>query len=204
MNPVRLTDYAACEAALKNSDLRQALYDAGSILMQDVLVNLHGDAHRQRRGVEGQLFRRSFFRQLEKDILPALVNQTLERELTLGDVDLRELSYRLMLHLSLLFTGIDRVRGTDEESAHLGSLLVRLGQAATLGQYQGDEKAAILADIEAAMATFDADYFQPSKARRLAAIEAAVASGRPTCELCGFPKHEDHVCPRSNGHGTKA
>ena len=39
-----------------------------------------------------------------------------------------------------------------------------------------------------------------SLARHAAGV---VASGRPTCELCGFPKDEDHVCPRSNGHSRK-
>ena len=51
--PIRLTAYNDCEAALKNSDLRQSLYDAGSILMEKVLVNLHGEEHKARRSIEG-------------------------------------------------------------------------------------------------------------------------------------------------------
>lgn len=36
------------------------------------------------------------------------------------------------------------------------------------------------------------------------ALHAAdvVSAGRPTCELCGNPKDDPHICPRSNGHRT--
>jgi len=39
-----------------------------------------------------------------------------------------------------------------------------------------------------------------TRARTLAKHAAeVVAAGRPSCELCGFPKGPKHVCPRSNG-----
>lgn len=39
-----------------------------------------------------------------------------------------------------------------------------------------------------------------TRARTLARHAAEiVAAGRPSCELCGFPKGPNHVCPRSNG-----
>ena len=58
----RVDTFKAAESALRQSDLRQSLYDEGGILMDKVLVTLHGDEHRLRRTVESQLFRRNFFR----------------------------------------------------------------------------------------------------------------------------------------------
>ena len=78
-----------------------------------------------------------------------------------------------MLNVSLLFAGIDRQAGTQAEAKALSDLLVRLGQAATLGQYTGDQHAAVVRDIEAAMEEFDRLYLQPSKARRLAILQSA-------------------------------
>ena len=41
--------YEGARDAFRQKQLRQALYDAGEVVMADVLVNLHGDAHRSRR-----------------------------------------------------------------------------------------------------------------------------------------------------------
>lgn len=44
-----------------------------------------------------------------------------------------------------------------------------------------------------------------TRMRSLASHAAeVVAAGRPTCELCGNPKDDPHVCPRSNGHSAPA
>ena len=50
--------YEGARDAFRQKQLRQALYDAGEVVMADVLVNLHGDAHRSRRRLENRLFRR--------------------------------------------------------------------------------------------------------------------------------------------------
>jgi uncharacterized repeat protein (TIGR03847 family) len=35
----------------------------------------------------------------------------------------------------------------------------------------------------------------------IAEIGELVASGRPTCDLCGYPLDPSgHICPKSNGH----
>ena len=133
MTTHRLTQYHLCEEALKLPDLRQALYDEGAILMRDVLVNLHGEAHKARRRVEGQLFRRAYFRRLEMEVLPALMARALAERAEDEHLELKSLAYDLMLNVSLLFAGIDRQAGTQAEAKALSDLLVRLGQAATLG-----------------------------------------------------------------------
>ncbi len=175
-DPIRLTGYKECEAALKNSDLRQALYDAGGILMEKALVNLHGDEHKNRRSVEGLLFRRSFFRLYESEVLPPLIEATLARLGPGKPYDLKDISYRIMLHVSLSFSGIDRLQGTDEESEALNQLLIRLGQAATLGQYTGDEHDRLVMDIESAISEFEQSFFMPSRRKREQLI-ARVDSG---------------------------
>lgn len=39
-----------------------------------------------------------------------------------------------------------------------------------------------------------------TRARTLARhAREVVAAGRPSCELCGFPKGANHICPRTNG-----
>lgn len=43
-----VTSFAEARECYRNKNLRQALYDAGEVIMSDVVVNLHGDEHRVR------------------------------------------------------------------------------------------------------------------------------------------------------------
>ena len=173
MKSHRVQTYYDVEAALRQNDLKQALYDEGGILMDKVLVTLHGDEHRNRRAVESQLFRRNFFRFYESEVFPVLLNETLEQFLTTSALDLKTLGYRVMVHLSLSFAGIDRIDGSLEEADAQHRLLIQLGQAATLGQYKGDRQQ-VLDEISAAIREFEERFFKPSRARR----EALIASFR--------------------------
>ena len=51
-----IDNYKAASLALRDKNLRQALYDEGSIIMKDVLVNLHGEQHKSRRMLETKVF----------------------------------------------------------------------------------------------------------------------------------------------------
>ena len=124
----RVSAYHDVEHALRITDLKQSLYDEGKILMDKVLVTLHGDAHRQRRSIESQLFRKNFFRVYENEVFPDLLSETLNQFLTESALDLKELGYRIMVHLSLSFAGIDRIDGTVEEADAQHRLLIQLGQ----------------------------------------------------------------------------
>ena len=165
----RVSRYHDVEHALRINDLKQSLYDEGKILMDKVLVTLHGDEHRQRRSIESQLFRKNFFRVYESQVFPGLLSETLEQFLTGSSLDLKELGYRIMVHLSLSFAGIDRVEGTVEEADAQHRLLIQLGQAATIGQFKGDREP-ILQEIREAIDEFRERFFLPSRARRLALI----------------------------------
>ena len=47
-----MKDYQQAAKMLRDTNLRQGLYDEGAVLMEGVLVNLHGEKHRARRGLE--------------------------------------------------------------------------------------------------------------------------------------------------------
>ena len=165
----RVSRYHEVEHALRINDLKQSLYDEGKILMDKVLVTLHGDEHRQRRSIESQLFRKNFFRIYENQVFPGLLQETLDQFLTASSLDLKELGYRIMVHLSLSFAGIDRVEGTVEEADAQHRLLIQLGQAATIGQFKGDREP-IFQEIREAIDEFRERFFLPSRSRRLALI----------------------------------
>ena len=166
----RVSTYLDVEHALRITDLKQSLYDEGKILMDKVLVTLHGDEHRQRRSIESQLFRKNFFRVYENEVFPDLLRETLDQFLTDSSLDLKELGYRIMVHLSLSFAGIDRIDGTVEEADAQHRLLIQLGQAATIGQFKGDREP-IFQEIREAIDEFRERFFLPSRARRLAILE---------------------------------
>ena len=166
----RVSAYHDVEHALRITDLKQSLYDEGKILMDKVLVTLHGDEHRQRRSIESQLFRKNFFRVYENEVFPNLLGETLDQFLTETSLDLKELGYRIMVHLSLSFAGIDRIDGTVEEADAQHRLLIQLGQAATIGQFKGDREP-IFQEIREAIDEFRERFFLPSRARRLALLE---------------------------------
>ena len=63
--------FTGARHAYREKDLRQALYDAGEVVMADVLVNLHGDEHRARRRLENRLFRRDTHRRVRGVDVPA-------------------------------------------------------------------------------------------------------------------------------------
>ena len=161
----RVDKFTDVEHTLRQNDLKQSLYDSGGILMDKVLVTLHGDEHRVRRTVESQLFKRNFFRFYESDIFPALLKETLDQFFNGDELDLKELGYRIMVHLSLSLAGIDRTDGSVEEADAQHRLLIKLGQAATIGQYKGDRQP-ILDEIAAALHEFETRFFKPSRARR--------------------------------------
>ena len=76
MNTHTIKGYKQAADTLRMPDLRQALYDDGAILMEKVLVNLHGDEHRRRRNVEAKVLRRDYFRWYETEVFPKTLKET--------------------------------------------------------------------------------------------------------------------------------
>ncbi len=176
MASIVVSGYQLANETLRMADLRQALYDEGAILMDKVLVNLHGQEHRQRRNIETKVFRRDFFQWYETQVFPQTLKETLAPYLASGKTDLVDFGFRVMMNLTADFSGVDRPLRTPEETAQLLHILRTFGKAATLGQALGD-KEAIKAEIQQAMDEFDQVFFRPSMQRRQTLL-AELASGQ--------------------------
>ena len=183
---IELTDYKTCEAALKEPDLKQSLYDQGAIVMDQVLVNLHGEAHRTRRLAEMRVFRRDFFRRYEQDVIPTIFAEVMAGIEPGQDVDLVELGYRFMVYLAMNFAGIDLRQRSATEFDELIRMLRTFGMAATLGQSKTSAaaQASARAEIAQTLQDFDVQFFTPSAQRRSALLEQ-VESG--TLSSDGLP-----------------
>ena len=107
---ITVTTYDAARDAFRHKQLRQALYDAGDVVMADVLVNLHGDAHRSRRRLENRLFRRDTQTRYEQKLFPPIVAETLTPHLAEGRAELVALSHQMMMNLAASTAGVWKSR----------------------------------------------------------------------------------------------
>lgn len=168
--------YAEAMDALKAPALRQALYDAGARVMQDALITLHGDAHRQRRIVELGVFGRGFFRTYTREVFAPNLEQVLAPYLEAGRADVIELGYRLSMNLTADFAGIDRPANDIAETESLLALVRKFSEGATLVHSTRDP-AVVNREVDTAMAIFDQRFFMPSIERRRRLIEQAEVAG---------------------------
>ena len=122
----RVSAYHEVEHALI-TDLKQSLYDEGKILMDKVLVTLHGDEHRQVARSKASCSARTFLGSMRMR-WPQFAQRNTGPILTEASLDLKELGYRIMVHLSLSFAGIDRITGPSRRRTP-APLLIQLGQA---------------------------------------------------------------------------
>lgn len=157
--------YDAGSRVLRHPQLAQSLYDDGAVIMADVLLVLHGAAHKARRATELQLFRRNYFRYYEGEVFPATLAQTMAPFVRAGRADLIELGYRVTLNLSADFAGIDRPQRTEAETEALLALVMKFSEGATLVHSTRD-KDTVRAEVRAALAEFDRRHYQPSLERR--------------------------------------
>ena len=123
-NVITITDYEEARQALRHKDLRQALYDAGEVVMADVLVNLHGDEHRARRRLENRLFRKDTHTHYERDLFPTVVDTTLMPYAEQGHAELVKVSHQMMMNLAALTAGVDRPLQTPDETFRLYAYLM--------------------------------------------------------------------------------
>jgi cytochrome P450 len=160
-----ISGYAAATETLADKQLAQSLYDEGAVIMADVLLVLHGAAHRARRGLELRVFRRDFSRYYEQVVFPNTLAQTIAPYELQGCADLIELGYAVTLNLTADFAGIDRPRRDALETKDLLRLVMAFSEGATLVHSTRD-KDAVRGEVRAALAEFDALFYQPSLARR--------------------------------------
>ena len=169
MNEHRLTAYHDVYRALCNPQLVQALYDQGGVVMDDVLLTLHGDAHKARRHLELRVFRRDFFRHYEHEVFPRTLADALAPLVAAGHADLVEFGYRVTMNLTADFAGIDRPQRSPGETAALLELVKKFSEGATLVHSTRDA-ATVRAEVRDALAHFDRQFLTPSIARRRALL----------------------------------
>ncbi len=179
MNGVRqliVDRWDTAREALRQRHLRQALYDAGEVVMADVLVNLHGVEHRDRRRLENRLFRRDTHEHYERVLFPPIVASTLGPHAESGRAELVGLSHQVMMNLAATTAGVDRPRGTAEETDRLYRAMMQFIEGATLAHHRGD-RSVVRDRVALALEEFDAEFVAPSVQRRLELI-AGLESGR--------------------------
>ena len=173
----RTTTWAEALEAYRHPDLRQALFDK-SVFMEDVLINLHGPEHRERRRMESPIFRRSQLMAYERDEFPDVVRTTLAPHLTTGRCELLAFGHRVMLNLSCVNAGIDRDLEDPDQTEGLLAILDEFVEGARIDHHQGD-KDAKRAEIAAALAEFERDFVAPSIRSRRHGDVAGSASKDP-------------------------
>ena len=170
MNEIVITTPDDAREVYRHKQLRQALYDAGEVVMEDVVVNLHGDEHRQRRRLENRLFRRDTFYEYEREMFPAIIQQTVDPYLTEGKAELVDFGHQLMMNLAALTAGVDRPLGTYEETSRLYDYLTTFIDGATLGFYVGDVDAK-RREVEVKLEEFDKEFLEPGITLRTQLLE---------------------------------
>jgi len=166
-----ISGYRACEAALRNPELKQALYDAGAVVMEGVLLTLHGEAHAERRAVEVRVFRRNFLQHYAREVYPVTLEETLRPFIAAGRGDLIELGYRATVNLTADFAGIDRPERTVAETESLIRLVKSFSEGATMVHSTRD-RGELEAEVRASLEQFDREFHAPSAARRRALLAA--------------------------------
>lgn len=142
-----ISSFAQAREVYRERDLRQGLYDAGAVIMDGVLVNLHGEEHKRRRRIENRTFRRATFDHYENDLFPGIVERTLAPHAAKGHTDLVGFGHELMLSLAAVTAGVDRPAGDAEETARLHEYVKYFIEGATLVHSNRDreERSAIIA-----------------------------------------------------------
>ena len=97
-DPLIISSWAPAREAYRSKHLRQGLYDGG-VVMENVLINLHGVEHRDRRRLENPLFRRDILFGYERDSFPAVLQARLASGIESGQLELLSFGHRVMLEL---------------------------------------------------------------------------------------------------------
>ena len=182
MKTITITAYQAAAETLADKQLAQSLYDEGAVITADVLLVLHGAAHRARRGLELRVFRRDFSRYYEQEVFPATLAQTIAPFEVQGHADLIQLGYAVTLNLTADFAGIDRPLRSAEETNNLLRLVSVFSEGATLVHSTRD-KNAVRAEVRAALVEFERLFYQPSLARRRMLLDKLAAGAITDGEL---------------------
>ena len=169
-HPLIIADWHLAREAYRSRFLRQGLYDGG-VVMQNVLINLHGTKHRDRRRLENPLFRRDVLFEYERTSFPTVLAARLRLHLKGDRLDLLPFGHGVMLELAAVNAGIDLDIGDADATAELNRQLLVFIEGARILHYTGD-KAAKERDISDALRDFDVRFVTPAVERRRALIRS--------------------------------
>ena len=155
---------------LRIKDLKQSLYDDGEVIMDQVLVCLHGEEHKKRRKLENKIFTREVFKYYENEVFPRTISETIEPYIEMGKMDLVDYGFRVLLNLTADFSGVDRPEKTKKETETLLSLLKIFASGATLHHSTRDHEE-VKEEVRNALSEFDGQFLKPSIERRKQLIE---------------------------------
>ena len=165
MTQYEISDYETIKKALVNRDMKQALYDDGKVIMDGVLLTLHGEEHHKRRKLEHKVFQRDFFKYYEHQLFPKTLEETLQPFIKKKSADLIDFGYRITMNLTADFAGIDRPEKSPKETENLLSLVKIFSQGATLVHSKRSHQE-VNEEVIDALENFEKDFLNPSKTKR--------------------------------------
>jgi cytochrome P450 len=166
---VHLESFQEVREALRQDDLRQALYNEAPF-MQEALISLHGDGHRRRRRAEQPLFSRDALGLRETTVV-AIAERTLRPFREAGKADLMRFGREVSVNLASSIAGIDRPAQTAAETAELLDLIQAFSESSTVANSRRDPDA-VRSDAEAAWKRYLDLYLDPSIERRRRLLES--------------------------------
>ena len=178
--------------ALRIKDLKQSLYDDGEVIMDQVLVCLHGEEHKKRRKLENKIFTREVFKYYENEVFPRTINETLEPYIESGKMDLVDYGFRVLLNLTADFSGVDRPEKTKKETEILLGLLKIFASGATLHHSTRDHEE-VKNEVRNALKSFDKQFLKPSIERRKNLIKKQAYEDLPSDILTVLLMNEDDL-----------
>jgi len=178
--------------ALRIKDLKQSLYDDGEVIMDQVLVCLHGEEHKKRRKLENKIFTREVFKYYENEVFPRTINETLEPYKESGKMDLVDYGFRVLLNLTADFSGVDRPEKTKKETETLLGLLKIFASGATLHHSTRDHEE-VKNEVRNALKSFDEQFLKPSIERRKSLIKKQAYEDLPSDILTVLLMNEDDL-----------
>ena len=170
-DPATVDGYQRAFDTLCDKRLAQSMYGECDILMQDVLLTLHGDDHTVRRALEMQLFKRDFIRYYEREVYPITLAATLNPYLIKGKMDLVEFGGRVNINLSADLAGIDRDPDSADELDMLLSISKKFSEGATLF-HSTRNKDEVRLEVEETLSLFQEKFLTPSWKRREALLSS--------------------------------
>jgi cytochrome P450 len=162
-----LTSHTDVKAALARWDLTRNIDDerfAQGNILERVIMMLNDSEHRDRRGLENSIFRRSTLVFYENELFPKEIDHTLDRVIDSGEGDLVDIGIMLSVALSARTAGVDFDVGSLEQRRVLANMIRRLARGVSIDAATGDVEE-IKRDVRDALRLLE-EFIGPSWERR--------------------------------------